>query len=146
MREQFSYFTVILLALSVFKIIDLIRYRDTLNAIKAIDGVLACTWHVVLWINRKRAGENFALCLLVLMLGMNIQRIIHVYCQFKFSTQTDNIQKIIFVKRNLEFLKQKAIFSAMFCCPSMLYLGVMLSGFALSLVTISSVWLIDLNE
>ena len=28
----------------------------------------------------------------------------------------------------------------------MLYLGVMLIGFALSLATISSVWLIDLNE
>ena len=63
MREQFSYLTVILIALSVFKIVDLIRFQDMLNTIKAIDGILTCTWHIVLWINRKRAGENFALWL-----------------------------------------------------------------------------------
>ena len=49
----------------------------------------------------------------------------------------DNIQKTIIFKRNLELLKQKAMFAAMFSCPSMSYFIVMLLGFILSMFILS---------
>ena len=93
--------------------------------------------HTILWANRKRAGKKFVNFMLALLLMCNIQRLVSSYFQIKFSPELDNIQKTIILKRNLEFLKQRAVFSAMFCCPSMSYFIVMLLGFTVSMFILS---------
>ena len=63
---------------------------------------------------------------------MDFQKVISAFCQLKFAEDLDDIQKTIIVKRNLEYLKQKAIFVSMFNCPSMPYLILIIAGFVLA--------------
>ena len=118
-------------------ILDFAISRDTQTAILAVDSIIASTLHILLWLNRKRVGKNFVLYLLLLSLEINCQRMVTPYFQIKLSPELDDIQKTIILKRNLEFLKQRAIFTAMFSCPSMSYFIIMLAGFVLSMFILS---------
>ena len=93
--------------------------------------------HTILWMNRKRAGKKFVNFMLAVLLMSNVQRLVSSYFQIKLSPELDNIQKTIILKRNLEFLKQRAMFASMFSCPSLSYFIGMLSGFIISMFILS---------
>ena len=100
-----GYGTIIICVLAVRAIIESISVNDTTSVVNAIDGIIASVLRITLWLNRKRAGNKFAICMLLLILVGNIQRLISTYLQLKFSPELDDVQKTIILKRNLEFLK-----------------------------------------
>ena len=136
MREQFAYITVIICLINVRGVLEFLGKQDSTTFIIALDGTLTSILHALLWFNRKKAGDKFALCVLLLCLLNNVQRVVSSFLQLRFA-ETDDIHKTIILKRNLEFLKQKAIYTAMFSLPCMSYLGMMLAGFTTSMLVLS---------
>ena len=135
--EQLRYLTIIIGVLAIRGIIEFLSVRDTTSAMISIEELIMFSLHAILWFNRKRVGNKFAIYMITLLLLSNVQRIVTAYFQIKLQPELDNIQKTIILKRNLEFLKQKAMFAAMFSCPSMSYFIVMLLGFFLSMFILS---------
>ena len=93
--------------------------------------------HVVLWYFRKRTGEKFTVFLLLLILANNVHRVTTTYLQLKFYDPADEIKRTIIIKQNLEYAKQKALYSSMFLLPSLSYFAVLLAGFVTTVLLIS---------
>ena len=88
-REQFTYITVIVCMINVRAWIEFLNKRDSPTFTFAVDGAFSSILHVTLWFNRKKAKNKFALCVLLLLLINNVQRVVSSFVQLRLSESDD---------------------------------------------------------
>ena len=117
--EQYGYFIVAVAFFTIMPLLSLIKNKDKQHFILFMDGLIAITFAMLLWLARGRLKNKFGWGITIFYMISVIMRVVSTKLQMM---EEDNaVDQVVILNRNIEILREKAILFSIFFCPSFIY-------------------------
>ena len=138
MIEQYGYMLAIHCFFTIMPVLQLIKNMDRQSTILVMDGTTQFIATLILWLARGKLKNKFGTGIIVFYIISTTMRIISTKLQIIEEDKT--IEEMIILNRNIEILREKAIFFSIFFCPSLIHFFALILCYAAGIVSLTMIF------